>query len=114
MVSGEDLRWLVDENVSVLPVVSDVVLNLVEVNVWGPAVDIDDGQEKVFSRHHDLLELFLQVFCAPGHVRRLAFLLILSHFVQSEAHMSEFVSETFDDSCCFLGGSLFMLLHRQV
>ena len=97
MISGEDLGRLIDENVSVFPVVSDVVLHFVEVHVRGPAVDIDDGQEKVFSWHHHLPELFLQMFCTPGDVRGLAFLFVLSHLMQREVHMSEFGFETFDD-----------------
>ena len=46
MVSGEDFRRLVDENLSVFPRVSYVVLHLVEVHVWGSTVDIDNGQER--------------------------------------------------------------------
>ncbi len=42
MISGENLRRLINENVSFLPVLSDVIFNFIEVNVWSPTVDIDN------------------------------------------------------------------------
>ena len=43
VVSGENLRRLVDIDVSFFPVVIDVVLDLVEIDTRRPAVDVNDG-----------------------------------------------------------------------
>lgn len=40
MISSEDLRGLIDEDMSLLEVCFDVVLDFIEVNVWCPAVDV--------------------------------------------------------------------------
>lgn len=65
VVSGENLRRLVDIDVPFFPVVVDVVLDLVEIYTGRPAVDVDDVQEKVLSRDHHVFEFLLQVFSAP-------------------------------------------------
>jgi hypothetical protein len=65
VVSGENLWRLVDVDVSFFPVVVDVVLDLVEIDVGRPAVDVDDGQEEILSRDHHFFEFLLQVLGAP-------------------------------------------------
>jgi hypothetical protein len=59
VVSGENLRRLVNIDVSFFPVVVDVVLDLVEIDTRRPAVDVNDGQEKVLSRDHHVFEFLL-------------------------------------------------------
>jgi len=65
MVPGEHLWRLVDVDVSGLPVGDDVVLDLVEVDVRGPAVDVDYGEEQVLGGQHHAVELLLQMLRAP-------------------------------------------------
>lgn len=43
MISSKDLWGLVNEDMSVFPVLSDVVLDFIEVDIRGPTVDIDNG-----------------------------------------------------------------------
>lgn len=65
VVSCENLGWLVDENVSLFVILSDVSLHFVEVGARCPTVNVDDGQEKVISRYHHFLEFLLEVLGAP-------------------------------------------------
>lgn len=68
VISGEHLWGLVDEDMSLFPVLSDMVFNLIEVHIRRPAVDVDNGQKQVFSRNHHLLKLFFQMLRAPRDV----------------------------------------------
>lgn len=65
MITCEHLGWLVDEDVALLVVGANVVLDLIEVGVRGPAVDIDDGEEEVVHWDHHLGELLLQMLRTP-------------------------------------------------
>lgn len=65
MIPSEDLRWLVDVNVSLFPVLVDMVLDFVEVNIRRPTVDVNNGQEQVLCRYHHFPELLLQMLGAP-------------------------------------------------
>jgi hypothetical protein len=65
MISCEYLWRLINVNVSLFPVFIDVVLHLVEVNIWRPTVNINDSQEQVLCRHHNFFKLLLQMLGAP-------------------------------------------------
>lgn len=65
VVSCENLGRLVDENVSLFVILSDVSLHFVEVGARGPTVNVDDRQEQVFCWYHHFLEFLLQMLGAP-------------------------------------------------
>ena len=111
MVSGKYLRRLVNINMSVLPILYNVVLHFVEVNVRSPTIYINDSQKQVFSWYHHFFELFLHVLSAPWYIWSLAFLLILLDLVESVVHVSEFVLELANDLFGLLVCAFLVFLH---
>ncbi len=111
IVPGVDLGGLVDEVMSVIEVLEQVILDFVEVAVGCPAVGIDDSDEDIVTVDHHPIELLFHVLDTPWDVGSFALLLVGSSLVASIVDWSELGAESCDQLLGFLVAVLLVFFH---
>lgn len=111
VVPGENLGSLINENVSLIVILYDVVFHLIKINVRSPTINVDNGQKKVISGKHQPSKLLLQMFGTPRNIRSLALLFVLPYLMQSVINMSELIPKPLYYLLGFLLCTLLMFFH---
>ena len=114
MISGEELVWLIDVIMSLLPMCCDVVLNFIRVNIGHPAINIHNGEEEILSWKIELFEFGCHLLGAPINIWPFSLVLIFSQFMGRVIYLSEFRRELIDELLSFDICALFMFFHRQI
>lgn len=113
MISGKDLWWLINIDMSFLPIITNMIFNFVKIHIWCPTIDVNNCQKQIICWQHHSLEFFLQVLCAPWDIWSFTFLFVHFNFVKCIVHMSEFWFETVYYCLGFFTSALLMFLHGQ-
>lgn len=113
MISGKDLRGLINESVFFIIILSNVILDFIKINIRSPWIHIDNGQKYIISRYYIFVKNGLKMLGTPGYIRGFSFLLILFDLMSCVIHQSELCFKLLNYLFRLPIWSFFMLFHSQ-
>ena len=113
LISGKELVGLINVVMAIGPVLVDVVLDFIHVDIGHPAVNIHDSEEKIFGGEIEVFEFGLHLLSTPTYIGTFALVLVFPELMEGIVDAFKLGGKLIDkflgfDICPFL-----MFFHPQ-